>query len=40
MGVKGGRQWERQAVAVLAKVIHGLLVRYPKKVRRAIPPRA
>ena len=39
MGVRGERQWERQAVAVLAKVIHGLLVRDPKKVRRAMPPR-
>ena len=39
MGVKRGRRWERQAVAVLTKVIHRLLVRHPKKVRRAMPLR-
>ena len=36
MGVRRGRQWRRKVV--LAKAIHGLLVRYPKEVRRAKPP--
>ena len=37
--MRRGRQWERQAVVVLAKVIYRLLVRDPKKGRRAMLPR-